>query len=55
MGLFRGSFTFMLGMGCGVYAAQNYSIPDVKKLYNTYSVIAQYLERTYRKPEKDED
>ncbi|XP_047053266.1 uncharacterized protein LOC124668269 [Lolium rigidum] len=55
MGLFKGSFTFILGMGCGVYVAQNYSVPDVKKLYNTYSFVAQYLEKTYRKPEKEED
>lgn len=55
MGIFKGSFTFILGIGCGVYVAQNYSVPDVKKLYNTYSFMAQYLERTYRKPEKDED
>ncbi|KAL6644716.1 hypothetical protein ACP70R_016324 [Stipagrostis hirtigluma subsp. patula] len=55
MGLFRGSFTFMLGMGCGVYVAQNYNVPNVKKLFNTYVFLAKHIEETYRKPKKDED
>ncbi|GJN09855.1 hypothetical protein PR202_ga27900 [Eleusine coracana subsp. coracana] len=55
MGLFRGSFTFMLGMGCGVYVAQNYNVPNVKKLFNTYIFLAKHIEETYRKPKKDSD
>jgi hypothetical protein len=55
MGLFRGSFTFMLGMGCGVYVAQNYNVPNVKKLFNTYVFLAKHMEGTYRKIKKDDD
>lgn len=55
MGLFRGSFSFMLGMGCGVYVAQNYNVPNVKKLFNTYVFLAKHVEETYRKPKKDDD
>ncbi|GJN36868.1 hypothetical protein PR202_gb25767 [Eleusine coracana subsp. coracana] len=55
MGLLKRSFTFILGLSCGVYAAQNYNIPDVKKLFNTYVFIASYIEKTYHKPKKDDD
>ncbi|EAY85371.1 hypothetical protein OsI_06750 [Oryza sativa Indica Group] len=55
MGLFKGSFTFMVGMGCGVYVAQNYNVPNIKKLFNTYVFMAKHIEETYRKPKKDDD
>ncbi|RLN33014.1 hypothetical protein C2845_PM03G24220 [Panicum miliaceum] len=55
MGLFRGSFTLLVGMGCGVYIAQNYNVPNVKKLFNTYIFLAKHIEETYRKPKKDDD
>lgn len=55
MGLFRGGFTLLVGMGCGVYIAQNYNVPNVKKLFNTYVFLAKHIEETYRKPKKDED
>jgi hypothetical protein len=54
MGLITGSFKFLLGMGCGVYVAQNYNVPNVKRLFNTYVFVAKHLEETYRKPEKDD-
>ncbi|KAL5657277.1 hypothetical protein ACJX0J_030440, partial [Zea mays] len=47
MGLFRGSFTLLVGMGCGVYIAQNYNVPNVKKLFNTYVFLAKHIEETY--------
>lgn len=55
MGLFKGSFVFLTGVGCGVYVAQNYNVPNVKKLVNTYLFVAKHLEETYRKPKKDDD
>jgi uncharacterized membrane protein len=55
MGLFRGSFTLLVGMGCGVYIAQNYNVPNVKKLFNTYVFLAKHIEETYRKPKKKDD
>lgn len=54
MGFFRTSFTLMFGMGCGVYVAQNYDIPNVKKLFNTYMFLAKHIEETYRKPKRDD-
>lgn len=55
MGLFRGGFTLLVGMGCGIYVAQNYNVPNVKKLFNTYVFLAKHIEETYRKPKKDDD
>ncbi|XBH64229.1 hypothetical protein VPH35_118040 [Triticum aestivum] len=54
MGLFGGSFKFLVGVGCGVYVAQNYNVPNVKKLFNTYVFLAKHIEETYRKPKKDD-
>lgn len=40
----------------GVYVAQNYDVPNIKKLINTGIVFAKHLEENYRKPKKtDED
>uniref|UniRef100_J3MJM9 Uncharacterized protein n=1 Tax=Oryza brachyantha TaxID=4533 RepID=J3MJM9_ORYBR len=55
MGLFRTSFTLLVGMGCGVYVAQNYNVPNVKRLFNTYMFLAKHIEETYRKPKRDDD
>lgn len=55
MGIIRSSFSFLLGTGCGIYVAQNYNVPNVKKLINTYIFVAKHIEETYRKPKKDED
>ncbi|KAL0905315.1 hypothetical protein M5K25_023725 [Dendrobium thyrsiflorum] len=32
MGLIRSCFTFLMGTGCGIYMAQNYDVPDMRKL-----------------------
>ncbi|KAG1337955.1 hypothetical protein COCNU_04G002610 [Cocos nucifera] len=56
MGIIRSSFSFLLGTGCGVYIAQNYNVPDIKKLVNTWLFVAKHVEETYKKPkQKDED
>ncbi|CAA6654846.1 unnamed protein product [Spirodela intermedia] len=36
MGLFRGSFFFLLGMSCGIYIDQNYDMPKIKQLADTW-------------------
>lgn len=56
MGIIRSSFSFLLGTGCGIYVAQNYNVPNIKKLANTWIFVAKTIEGTYRKPRKgDED
>ncbi|KAL3610082.1 hypothetical protein D5086_001102 [Populus alba] len=36
----------------GVYVAQNYNVPNVRKITNTGLLIANHIEETYRKPKK---
>lgn len=43
-----------MGTAYGVYVAQNYNVPDVKKLTNTVLVIVEHIEKNYRKPKKDD-
>nr|XP_018686786.1 PREDICTED: uncharacterized protein LOC103996817 isoform X1 [Musa acuminata subsp. malaccensis] len=53
MGLIRSSFSFLLETGCGIYIAQNYNVPNIKKLISTWMFVANHIEETYRKPNKD--
>lgn len=55
MGIFKSSFSFMLGTVCGVYIAQNYNVPNIRKLVNTGIVMAKHIEESYRKPKKKDD
>ena len=49
----------MVGTLCGIYIAQNYNIPNIRKVANSGLVMANHIEETYRKPktksEEDED
>ncbi|CAL9040596.1 unnamed protein product [Musa banksii] len=53
MGMIRSSFSFLLETGCGIYIAQNYNVPNIKKLISTWMFVANHIEETYRKPNKD--
>ncbi|KAK1286945.1 hypothetical protein QJS10_CPA03g01385 [Acorus calamus] len=56
MRIFRSSFCLLMGTGFGIYVAQNYNVPNIKKLFNTYMIVAKHIEENYRKPKnKDED
>ncbi|XP_051114661.1 uncharacterized protein LOC127240184 [Andrographis paniculata] len=55
MGIIRSGFSFIVGTAFGVYVAQNYNVPNVRKLFNTGLVIAKHLEENYRKPKKRDD
>eukprot|EP00261_Vitis_vinifera_P038420 XP_019079663.1 PREDICTED: uncharacterized protein LOC104881331 [Vitis vinifera] len=48
-------FSFMVGTACGIYIAQNYNVPNIKKLANTAIFMARHLEEKYRKPKKRDD
>ncbi|KAL0727745.1 hypothetical protein Bca4012_023838 [Brassica carinata] len=55
MGIMKSCFVFTMGTAYGVYVAQNYNVPDIKKLTNTVLVIFEHIEENYRKPKKDDD
>jgi len=52
MGIIRGSFFFIAGTAFGVYLAQNYQIPNLKKLADTALLQAKQVEEKYRKSKK---
>lgn len=41
-----------MGTVFGVYVAQNYALPNIRKLAGTGLLIAQHMEGTYRKTKK---
>lgn len=43
--------TFALGVGVGIYIAQNYTLPDMKKMVDKSLKVATSLERAARKDE----
>ncbi|AES94251.1 hypothetical protein MtrunA17_Chr5g0399131 [Medicago truncatula] len=56
----KSSMSFIAGTGLGVYIAQNYNVPNVKKLASMAVSVASHLEQAYRKPKpesnnKDDD
>lgn len=55
MGIIRSSFSFIMGTVCGVYIAQNYDVPNIKKLTNTGLYMAKHIEEKYRKPKRKDD
>ncbi|EPS71685.1 hypothetical protein M569_03077, partial [Genlisea aurea] len=50
MGIFRGSFSFISGTICGIYIAQSYNVPNIKKLVHGFLFTAKQVEEKYRKP-----
>ncbi|KAG7542629.1 Short transmembrane mitochondrial protein 1 [Arabidopsis thaliana x Arabidopsis arenosa] len=46
---------FTMGTAYGVYVAQNYNVPNIKKLTNTGLVIAKHIEENYGKPNNKGD
>jgi hypothetical protein len=50
MGIIRTSFSLMVGTLCGIYIAQNYNIPNIRKLADSGLLMAKHVEQTYRKP-----
>ncbi|TKY64644.1 hypothetical protein E2542_SST14542 [Spatholobus suberectus] len=49
MGIIRSCFSFIAGTVFGVYMAQSYQVPDVKKEADTALLQAKQVEEKYRK------
>ncbi|XVF54969.1 hypothetical protein PTKIN_Ptkin05aG0223300 [Pterospermum kingtungense] len=55
MSIMKSSFSLMVGTVCGTYIAQNYSIPNIKKLVDTAFFMAKHVKEKYRKPKNRGD
>ncbi|KAK8658865.1 hypothetical protein V6N13_029084 [Hibiscus sabdariffa] len=56
MGIIKSCFSFIAGTVCGIYVAQNYNAPNIKKLADSAFFLAKHIEEKYRKPKnKDGD
>lgn len=55
MGIMKSGFSLIVGTVCGVYIAQNYNVPNIKKLSHTALATLKHMEETYRKPKKRGD
>jgi hypothetical protein len=55
MGFIRSSFSFMFGTLSGIYIAQNYNVPNIKKLAEFSLSMAKQMEETHRKPSNKKD
>lgn len=52
MGIIRGKFSLIAGTVCGIYIAQNYEIPNIKKVIYSFLFKAKEVEEKYRKHPK---
>ncbi|KAL6865398.1 hypothetical protein ACP4OV_016549 [Aristida adscensionis] len=50
MGFLQSTFSLLVGTGCGIYIAQNYDVPNIKKLMRGLMGKAKELEESYKKP-----
>ena len=55
MGIIKSSFSFIVGTVCGIYIAQNYDVPNIRKLTLTVLYTAKQVEEKYRKPKSKAD
>ncbi|KQK07795.1 hypothetical protein BRADI_2g37675v3 [Brachypodium distachyon] len=50
MGFIQSTFSLLVGTGCGIYIAQNYEVPNMKKLIWGLVGKAKEVEDSYKKP-----
>ncbi|KAK9120637.1 hypothetical protein Syun_018254 [Stephania yunnanensis] len=53
MGFIRSGFSFFMGTACGIFIAQNYKVPNIKKLADTALSMAKQIENSYKKRDGD--
>ncbi|AQK79192.1 hypothetical protein ZEAMMB73_Zm00001d035540 [Zea mays] len=49
MGFLQSTFSLLIGTGCGIYIAQNYDVPNIKKLMRSLVGKAKEVEESYKK------
>ncbi|KAI3869826.1 hypothetical protein MKW98_031007 [Papaver atlanticum] len=49
MAILRRGFRFFVGTTFGIYVAQNYNVPNIKKVVDTGLAIAKRVEENHRK------
>jgi hypothetical protein len=52
MGIIRRFFSFISGNLVGIYVAQNYQVPNIKKETDNFLFKVKEIEEKYRKPNK---
>jgi hypothetical protein len=52
MGIIRRFFAFISGNLVGIYVAQNYQVPNIKKETDNFLFKVKEIEEKYRKPNK---
>ena len=55
MGIIKSSFSFIVGTVSGIYIAQNYDVPNIRKLTHDALYKAKIVEEKYRKPKTKAD
>ncbi|CAN0891558.1 hypothetical protein LINGRAHAP2_LOCUS17063 [Linum grandiflorum] len=55
MGIIRTYFSFIVGTVSGIYIAQNYDVPNIRKVVNSALFTAKVVEEKYRKPKSGKD
>ncbi|KAF6145713.1 hypothetical protein GIB67_010674 [Kingdonia uniflora] len=55
MGFIKSSFMLLTRAVTGVYIAQNYNVPNIKRLANTGMFMAKHIEENYCKPKKNSE
>ncbi|KAG2624257.1 hypothetical protein PVAP13_3KG119300 [Panicum virgatum] len=50
MGFLQSTSSLLIGTGCGIYIAQNYNVPNIKKLVMEMMDRGKKLEESYKKP-----
>ncbi|KAG8066987.1 hypothetical protein GUJ93_ZPchr0005g16064 [Zizania palustris] len=55
MGFLQNTISLLIGTGCGIYIAQNYDVPNMKKLMCSLMGKAKEAEESYKKLDKNKD
>ncbi|KAL7243182.1 hypothetical protein ACSBR1_015572 [Camellia fascicularis] len=55
MWIIKSSFSFIVGTVCRIYIAQNYNVPNIRKLANTAIFMAKHIEEKSCKAKKGDD